>query len=187
VEFCFDLASAATYLAAERVDRLFAGVRWTPAIMPIAEAHAPPPLITLRRGEAERRAAALRMPLVWPERPSASRAAMRAAAYAAERERARDFVLAATRLAYCGGFDLDDLEILAEAAAAACLPLDACLRAAADRTRDAAMLAAGCALVASGASCLPALRVRGLLFCGEERLGEAAAAARAPMVVSPAS
>ena len=39
--------------------------------------------------------------------------------YAAQQGRGAAFVLAATRLAFCGGFDLDDLEILAEAAAAA--------------------------------------------------------------------
>ena len=38
--------------------------------------------------------------------------------------------LAIGRLSFCGGFDVDDPEILAEAAAAAGLDLDACLLAA---------------------------------------------------------
>lgn len=182
-EFAFDLRSPWTYLAAERVHRLFPAVRWTPALLPGADATTPS-LLRLRRAEAEERAAALRMPLIWPERASAWRGAMRVASYAADHDRAGAFVLAAGRLAYCGGFDLDDPEILAEAAAAACLPLDLCLRAAGERERDGAMLAAGRALAGAGADRLPAMRVGGLVFAGEERLAEAAAAARRPLVTS---
>ena len=47
------------------------------------------------------------------------RQAMRVAALAAEQDRAAPFVLAAGRLAFCGGYDLDDPETIAEAAAAA--------------------------------------------------------------------
>ena len=68
---------------------------------------------------------------------------MRAAAYAAEQGRGRDFVLAAGRLAFCGGFDLDDPEILAEAAAAAGIPLEDCFHAAGDQRRDGAAEAVG--------------------------------------------
>ena len=65
---------------------------------------------------AEERAAALRLPLAWPERwPASTPAAMRVAHYAAQEGRGGAFVLAATRLAFAGGFDLDDLEILTEA------------------------------------------------------------------------
>ena len=63
---------------------------------------------------------------------------MRAAAYAAEQGRGGEFVLAAGRLAFAGGFDLDDPEILAEAAAAAGIPLEDCLHAAGDFARDGA-------------------------------------------------
>jgi 2-hydroxychromene-2-carboxylate isomerase len=124
--------------------------------------------------------AALRMPLVWPERtPVTARAANRVAALAAERGCAAAFVLAAGRLAFCGGFDVEDPEILAEAAAAASLGLEDCLRAAGDARRDAALLATGDKLVAMGADRLPALRVGRVLFCGEDRITEAASAARA--------
>ena len=104
---------------------------------------------------------------------------MRAAALACELGRGAAFVLAAGRLAFCGGFDLGDPEVLAEAAAAAGLPLDACLAAAGDAGRDAAIEDAGRRLVAMGADELPALRVGRRLFDGEERLPEAAAAATA--------
>ncbi len=87
-------------------------------------------------------------------------------------------MLAATRLAFCGGFDLDDPEILAEAAAAAGVVLDDTLHAARDLGRDGAIEAAGRALLAAGADRLPALRIGRALYWGEERVGEALAAAR---------
>src|SRR3954465_4478433 len=70
-EFLFDLASPFTYLAAERVDRAFDAVAWTPA--------GPRTLRGRSRASngreteqvmelAEERAAALRLPLEWPER-----------------------------------------------------------------------------------------------------------------------
>lgn len=169
----FDLATPSTYFAAERADRLFSGLAWRPALMPGAA--------TEPVGGADLRALELRMPLVWPDgKRAAGRSAMRVAAYAAERGQASAFVLAACRLAFCGGFDLDDPEILAEAAAAAALPLEDCLAAAGDRARDAEMEAAGERLRTAGADRLPVLAVGGRLFAGEERLVEAAAAAKRP-------
>ncbi len=182
VSFSFDLASPATYLAAERVDRLFPGVLWNPVLAAAGAAGAPAPATDreLRQAAVRARAAALRMPLVWPERPAAGLAAMRIAHFAAAEGGAGPFVLAASRLAFCGGFDLDDPEVLAEAAVAAGLPLEASLRAGRDRTRDGEMAEAGRALAAHGADRLPVVRVGRLLFAGEERLAEAAAAARTP-------
>lgn len=174
----FDLGTAGTYFAAERADRLFPGLSWRPVLLERpAEVSSREQDATLRA--AVTRAAALGMPLVWPEGiPSVGRAAMRVAAFAAERGQASPFVLAASRLAFCGGFDLDDPEILAEAAAAAALPFEECLRAAGDRSRDEVMLAAGRKLAVAGLDELPAVRVGRRLFCGEERLGQAAAALR---------
>ena len=159
VSFFFDLASPWTYLAAERVDRRFADVRWQPAIGEAlpggarrrARSAAPP----------QERADELRMPLVWPEpQPAAGRSAMRVAALAAERGRAAEFVLAASRLAFCGGYDVDDPEILAEAAAAAglrprrraCTPPASC-------AATAPMEQAALRLLAQGADALPVLVV----------------------------
>ena len=138
VGFFFDLASPWTYLAAERVDRRFADVRWQPAI---GEALPGRPRRRSRSARAaEERADELQMPLVWPEpQPAAGRSAMRVAALAAEHGRAAEFVLAASRLAFCGGYDIDDPEILAEAAAAADLGLDDCLHAAGELRRDGPM------------------------------------------------
>jgi 2-hydroxychromene-2-carboxylate isomerase len=137
------------------------------------------------REAAEQRANALRMPLVWPERfPVEVPAAMRVAGFAAEAGRGAAFVLAATRLAFCGGFDLDDPEILAEAAAAAGVVLDDCLRAARDEGRDGAIEAAGRSLLAAGADRLPSLRVGRALYWGERRVGDALYAARVARVAA---
>jgi 2-hydroxychromene-2-carboxylate isomerase len=181
-EFYFDLACPFTYLAAERVERSFDDVAWRPAsteaLRRSSLADEPAHADAVRRA-AEERAVALRLPLVWPERfPEAVPAAMRVAAHAADCGRGAAFVLAATRLAFCGGFDLDDPEILAEAAAAAGVVLDDTLHAARDEGRDGAIEAAGRALLAAGADRLPALRVGRALYWGEERVGEALAAAR---------
>lgn len=181
-EFLFDLASPFTYLAAERVERAFDDVTWTPASsMALRRTSLAGDELALAavRAAAEERAEALRLPLVWPDSwPNDVPAAMRAAAHAAEAGRGAAFVLAAGRLAFCGGFDLDDPEILAEAAAAAGLGLDACLHAAGDRGRDGAIEAAGRRLLAAGADRLPALRIGRALYWGESQVAGAAAAAR---------
>jgi len=178
--FFFDLASPLTYLAAERVERLLGTVRWRPVAAEALHRRNPwaDPAV---REEAEQRAAALNLPLVWPERfLDPGRAALRAAAHAAEHGHGAAFTLAACRLAYCGGFDLEDPEVLAEAAAAAGLGLDECLHAAGDVRRDGPLEAAGRRLLAAGADRLPVVRVGRALICGEERLAEAAAWQREP-------
>jgi 2-hydroxychromene-2-carboxylate isomerase len=181
-EFYFDLACPFTYLAAERVDRAFDHVVWTPASATILRGGAlesDPEALALLRAAAEERARTLRLPLEWPESfPADVPAAMRVASHAAASGRGTAFVLAAGRLAFCGGFDLDDPEILFEAAAAAGLGLEDSLRAAGDRGRDGAIEAAGSRLLAVGADRLPALRLGRSLIWGEEKVAEAAAAAR---------
>ena len=175
VTFYFDLYSPFTYLAAERVDRMFPNLVWRPVLEEVLQVPMPPPTV------AEERAHALGLPLVWPELgPESVRPAMRVASLAAEQGCAAPFVLAATRLAFCGGFELDHPEVLAEAAAAANLGLDDCLRAAGDVGRDGPMEEAARRLLAHGADRLPALRVGRLLFPGEDRIAEAAAAASLP-------
>jgi 2-hydroxychromene-2-carboxylate isomerase len=175
VSFYFDLLSPWTYLAAERVERQFVGVRWRPVVPDVLT---PEESDEDARGVVELRAEQLRMPLVWPDTwPSAGRSAMRVASLAAERGRAAPFVLAASRLAFCGGYDLDDPEALAEAAAAAGLGLEEALKAAGDLRRDGPLERTGLRLLAQGADELPVFVVGHVLFCGERRLGEAAAMA----------
>ena len=182
--FFFDLASPWTYLAAERAERLFPGGRWQPATGEIllGARAAPDPREDVRRDAAERRADELRLPLVWPEGVAERRArrAMRVAAMAAERGTAAPFVLAAGRLAFCGGYDLDDPEVIAEAAAAAGLALDDALAAAAEiRPRRRAWSAPRCACSAAAPTSCPRRSSAARLFAGEGRLAEAAAAAAA--------
>jgi 2-hydroxychromene-2-carboxylate isomerase len=181
-EFLFDLACPFTYLAAERVERAFDDVTWTPASATALRRESPggdDGALAVMRAVAEERAAAVRLPLIWPDNwPADVPAAMRVASYAAETGRGAAFALAAGRLAFCGGFDLDDPEILAEAAAAAGLGLDACLQAAGDRGRDGAVEAAGRRLLSAGADRLPALRIGRALYWGESQVAGAANAAR---------
>lgn len=169
VIFAFDLASPFTYLVAERLERTFGDVAWRPVLGGAAEIAQPPAAL------AEERAAALGLPLVWPEREDCSRAAMRVASLAVERGCARGFVLAAVRLAFCGGFELDDPDVIAEASAVAGLGLDEALAAAHETTRDVPMQQAAQRLAAHGAERLPVLVVGDAMFAGEDRFTTASA------------
>ncbi|HVE69401.1 MAG TPA: DsbA family protein [Solirubrobacteraceae bacterium] len=180
----FDLACPFSYLALECLDRRPPAVRWRPTC---AEAlHRGDPWTdddagAAARAAAERRAAELHLPLSWPaDHPRDARGAMRAALYADELDRGGAFALAAARLAFCGGFDLNDLEVLAEAAAAAGVPLDGCLAAAGDVARDGPLEEAGRRLLSWGADRVPVLRIGRVLHCGEQRVAAAAAMLRSP-------
>lgn len=177
-----DLACPFSYLTAERVERAFAKVSWRLASTAAVERRDPasdPARADLVRSAAEVRAAQLHLPLQWPDRfPVEVPAAMRAASFAGEQGRGGVFVMAAGRLAFCGGFDLEDPEILAEAAAAAGIGLDACLEAARDTRRDAAIEAASRRLLAVGADRLPVVRVGRRLVWGERRISAYLAAGR---------
>src|SRR5918995_3993499 len=154
VEFLFDLCCPFSYLAAERVDRIFDEVVWTPAStssLCCGSLAADPDALADYRLSAERRALELRLPLIWPERfPEDVPAAMRAAHYASEQGRGAAFVLAAGRLAFCGGFDLDDPELLAEAAAAAGIDMQGWLQALGEVRRDGEIEAAGRRVLGAG-------------------------------------
>jgi 2-hydroxychromene-2-carboxylate isomerase len=178
--FYFDLSLPATYLAAERVERRFGEIDWRAAVLEPAGV-APGEHAHLRT-IAERRARELRMPLVWPERfPAAVPAAMRVATFAAECGACAAFVIAAGRLAFCGGYDIEDRAILADAAAAAGLDVKRALVAAGDPRRDVLSVAAGRELRARGVTSLPALRHDAHVYAGEERI-TAALLVHAPAV-----
>ena len=177
--FFFDLSCPFTYLAVERVELLLPGVRWAPALD--ARAHRDPANLQTLRTRAEQRARAMHLPLVWPPGwPRPARRALRAAQYAAECGRAGEFALAAARLSFCGGYDVDEVTVLCEAAAAAGISVGGVVRAAEDVTRDAALRAVGSRLAQAGADRLPAVRVDHRLYCGEEHLGLASRALRHP-------
>jgi 2-hydroxychromene-2-carboxylate isomerase len=162
-EFRFDLADPFTYLIAERAERAFAALDWTP----VTSLRAADSRVAER---AQGRAQALRLPLVWPEHwPAAVPGAMRLAVHAVLAGRGAVFVLAASRLAFGGGYDLEDPSVLAEAAAAAGLLPEVALRAALDPALDPRHTAR--------AEHLPALRVAGTLPTGEACLDRALFAA----------
>jgi 2-hydroxychromene-2-carboxylate isomerase len=169
----FDLSSPETYFLAERVERRLGSAWWRPAVLWSGSQESEEDVAGRVRA-AERRALELRMPLVWPERfPAPVPMAMRVATYAAERGRGAAFAIATGRLAFCGGFDVEDKDILAEAAAAAGLDAAEALEVARDIQRDEAIVGAGRSLWSEGATALPALQHEGHLYWGEPQIAAA--------------
>jgi len=183
--FFFDLSCPFSYLAAEQIERALGQVEWVPVAGSARhddEAWQP----EAAWADAERCAAELRVALVWPEGfPRDVSGALRVASYAAEIGCGPRFALAASRLAFCGGFDLEDPAILREAAAAAGMPLKEALAAAHERARDRSLNATARALRAHGVSSLPAIRVAGHWFEREHAVDDAAAMVRASLHRAP--
>ena len=173
--FFFDVACPLSYLAAERVERRLPAAEWVPV-----DAAALAPAIEdgdeRARARAQARARALRLPLVWPEKfPLRAPCAQRAAAFACELGAGPAFALAAGRLAFCGGFELEDPETIAEAAAAAAVPLAACLEAARESWRDEQIGEVSATLRSAGIDRVPAFQVGSHWLQGEDALGAASA------------
>jgi 2-hydroxychromene-2-carboxylate isomerase len=178
--FVFELGCPFSYLGAERVERLLGDAEWVPSAPVALRDGSRRARAGRQRAAAERLAASLRLPLVWPDSVSAELGgAMRAAAHAAQAGAGPQFALAASRLAFCGGYDLEDPETLAEAAAVAGIGVDACLAAARDSTFERAPRAVARALVVVGVRRLPAISVGARWFDGSRGLDEAAALIRA--------
>ena len=174
--FFFDVACPFSYLVAERVERTLGEVEWVPAPAVGLDGGARWARFEATRELAERHALAARLPLVWPDWfPANTRHALRAASYAAENGAGASFALAATRLAFCGGFDLEEPEMICIAAGVAGLPIDGCLSAARDAARDHSLWATARGLHARGVSALPALRLGRRFIEGERILTEGAA------------
>jgi 2-hydroxychromene-2-carboxylate isomerase len=190
--FFFDVSCPLSYLTAERIERKLGEVEWVPVDGASLRAASTglEALVDGRRADADSTglrtradscARALRLPLVWPDRfPGAARCAQRASAFACEIGAGAAFALAASRLAFCGGFDLDDPETLAEAAAAAGVPLEECLSAAGETWRDEELEANADLLRSCGISELPAIRIGDQWFEGEAGLLAAGALIAGP-------
>jgi 2-hydroxychromene-2-carboxylate isomerase len=184
--YYFDVSCPMSYLASERVERALGQVDWiavdgSAAVKPGVEPACGPgvPELDETRVQAELHAQALRLPLVWPEPFSEGGArARRAASFACELGAGAAFALAAGRLAYCGGFDLDDPETLAEAAAASGVPLTPCLEAASESWRDEELREIGQALWVQGVRELPAIALGRHWFGGVTGLMAAGARLR---------
>jgi 2-hydroxychromene-2-carboxylate isomerase len=181
--FFFDVSDPLSYLTAEHVERHLGEVHWV-AVDGSALSDGSPDPDELRE-RAESRARQLRLPLVWPDTfPESTPCALRAAAYACELGAGAQFALAASRLAYCGGFELDDPEVLTEAAAAAGVPLEGCLEAAGERWRDDELTEMAHVLRAHEIHELPAIHIDGRWFAGDSALAGVGAARVEPRQAS---
>ena len=128
--FTYDVCSPATYIAAENVERDHPDAACCPVLDPDSRL-----LWGVPEG-VEAMAAEAGLPLVWPDVPPDGRRAARVAIHARDRGRGLPFALAAGRLAFGGGFDLDDDGVLAHAISAAGLDEAAALEAAGDERYD---------------------------------------------------
>jgi 2-hydroxychromene-2-carboxylate isomerase len=194
--FYYDLGSPYAYLAAERVNSVFADAagahpEWQPILLGglfrrfgrDSWSNGPGREEGMR--EVERRAAAYGLPtLRWPDPfPPNTLAAMRAAIFAKELGRAVSFSLAAFRQAFAAGRDLSDADNVAVAAASielhprallGAIERDSIKRALRDATERAGDL---------GVRGVPSIVVGGEVFWGDDRLAQAARrAAQAPAV-----
>jgi 2-hydroxychromene-2-carboxylate isomerase len=188
--FFFDVGSPYAYLAAERVNALFAEAcgeapEWQPILLGGLfkrfgrDSWANGPGRTDGMREVERRALAHGLPPIdWPQPfPGNTLIAMRAATFAKEVGRTVSFSLAAFRQAFAAGRDLTEKDNVLLAAAAAELhpramlaaiqrdSVKGALREATDRAADLAVCG------------VPSVVVGGQVFWGDDRLEEAAAAA----------
>jgi 2-hydroxychromene-2-carboxylate isomerase len=130
--------------------------------------------------EVERRAAERGLPPVrWPEPwPGDMLAAMRAATFAKQTGRAVAFSLAAFRQAFAAGRDLGDVDTVLIAAAACELHPNAVLKGIESRTVKDELRAATDLAGERGVTGVPSVVVGDEVFWGDDRLEDAAAAAR---------
>ena len=186
--FWFDFNSPFVYLAAERIDGLIPDAEWRPFAYPILlgqvgrleEAMARDPEVA--RAAVTPRVAELGLPPFnppagWPQ-ATWSLAPLRAAVFADELGRLEEFTRAALRTFFADGLPLTDDDNLGAAAAAAGLDPGEVLRAVGrpdlkDRVRENTEAA-----LARGVNGIPTFEIGDQLVWGDDRLHEAAAAAR---------
>ncbi len=183
--FYFDLASPATYLAAERILQVLSGpLEWQPVLadeLPGAATGSGGGFrceteIEVFREEIERTARGLGLqPLRWPDPfPFDSSLAMRAATYAKGIGRVVPFAQAAFRQAFAGGHNLERTDFVLIAAAACEMHPQAVLRGAELRTVREQLAASTAEAARAGVSELPAVRIGARVFSGTRALEEAA-------------
>jgi 2-hydroxychromene-2-carboxylate isomerase len=164
--FFFALDDPISYLTAERVERALGPIDWVPVLGPFSETDGSASVDASVRcsgerwAQAEREAAALELPLVEPHRsPMDSRKAARAATFAADEGVGAAFGVALLRLAFCGGFDVGSMAVIAEAAAVAGLTSPEVIAAAGDRSLDLRIDATSRGLSLRGVKSPPAINV----------------------------
>ena len=188
--FYYDLGSPYAYLAAERVNGLFAAARapapeWQPILLGalfkrFARASwgvGPGRADGMR--ECERRASAYGLPPIrWPDPwPGNTLVAMRAATFAKEIGKAISYSLAAFRQAFAAGRDLTDPDNVALAAAAAEIHPRALLAAVERDAVKSRLRSATDRAAEAGVRGVPTVVVDGAAFWGDDRLADAAEAA----------
>ena len=184
--FYFDLGSPYAYLAAERVNGLFAekgleAPEWQPVLLGGLfkrfgrGSWAETPQRAAGLTEVERRASAYGMPPIrWPDPfPGNTLAAMRAATYAKQTGRTVAFALAGFRQAFAAGRDLTDTENVLLAAAACALHPNAVLKAIETAAVKDVLRQATEAAADLGVRGVPSLVVGGRVFWGDDCLDEA--------------
>lgn len=189
--FYFDLGSPFAYLTAERIDDILPEpVAWQPVSLGALfkangrsswgldgadSRHA-------GMAEVERRACDYGLePVRWPDPwPTNYLYAMRAATYALQVERGREFATEAFRHAFVGGKDLGIAENVLRAAERVGLDRGAVEDATSDPEIKLALRAATDAAHARGVFGVPTVAVGDELFWGDDRLSDAAAALAAP-------
>jgi 2-hydroxychromene-2-carboxylate isomerase len=186
--FYFDLGSPFAYLTAERIDTLFSEpVTWQPVSLGAlfkltgrsSWALGDPQRRQTGMADIEARARRYGLPpMRWPDPwPAHYLMAMRAATYAFEAGRGREFALQAFRDAFTRGRDLSVPENVLHAAAEAGLDPSAVESATQDPAIKAALKDATGAAYERGVFGVPTVAVGDELFWGDDRLEEAAALA----------
>ena len=185
--FYFDLGSPYAYLAAERVNSLFdEPPEWQPILLgALFKAHgrdswANGPGREEGMREVERRAAAYGLPPVrWPEPwPGNTLVAMRAATFAKQIGKVVSFGLAGFRQAFAAWRDLSEPDSVLLAAAACELHPNALTKAVQTQGVKDALREATDEAAARGVLGVPSVVVGDQVFWGDDRLEEAAQAAR---------
>jgi 2-hydroxychromene-2-carboxylate isomerase len=185
--FYFDLGSPYAYLAAERVNSLFAEPPvWQPILLGgLFKIHgrgswAETPERDAGMREIERRAAQYGLPPIrWPEPwPGNTLFAMRAATFAQQIGKAVSFALAAFRQAFAAGRDLSEPENVLIAAAACELHPNAIMKAVQGQGVKEALRKATEDAAERGVVGVPSVVVGSRVFWGDDKLDEAAGAAR---------
>ncbi len=175
--FFYDLGSPACYLAAERImGELPAAPEWEPVLGAALGGHCA--ATEPDRAEVERRVREQHLqPLRWPSPwPPETELAMLTATYAKHVGRAVAFSLAAFRQAFAGGRDLGDRDTLLIAAAACEMHPTAVLKGIGLRSVRTALDTANERARSAGVVSLPAIRVAGMVFDGEDAVRATAAA-----------
>ncbi|HET9074653.1 MAG TPA: hypothetical protein VFN48_08750 [Solirubrobacteraceae bacterium] len=169
--FFFALNCPLSYLVAEQVERDLGEIAWVPIYAPRDARWA-----RERLHQAAALATTKRLPLIEPENFMADPlATTRAALHASQHQLGRPFALACMRLAFAGGYDVGEPDLIAEAAAHAGLDVEATVSASADAGLDGPLTSTAAALRRRGITEAPVIRIISGWFSGFDALTQTSA------------